>query len=97
MTKITIEIPLEETDAIGGIACGLRQEWITAESESLKIELSAGAGTGSPWISIRAEVPKGVRYFRYDMRKFLAEFAQKIADEIDPEDTKTEKPEQCDK
>ena len=68
-----VEITVEEIDVSTSIECGFRQEWISGTSPSgVELELSCGAGCGSPWAEVRVKPKDGeVKYFRIDGRELL--------------------------
>lgn len=78
---ITLPIEIEEVDTLKAIECGLRQEWISTETEGLKIQMDSGAGLGSPWLQITIKKEEESRYFRLDMREFLTKFVHKVLNE----------------
>ena len=78
----TIDVPVkfEEVDTTGAIQCGLRQHWISGSCDGGEsIELSAGAGFGSPWLQLQWNDGKGnQRQFRADMTKLISTFDEDI-------------------
>lgn len=84
IANIKANLNVEETDLDGSIGCGLRQEWITAdrESDGTQIEMSCGAGLGSPWLQIQITDSEGKkRYFRSNIAEFLQEFVDKVTEQ----------------
>lgn len=75
----THAIEIEEVDCCGSMNTGFRMDWIEAKTEEVEINLTCGAGCGSPWMQIRVEeAGKPPRYFRSDMRKFLSQFIDTV-------------------
>lgn len=71
--SVDTTLTLQETDCIGSMECGFRQEWASGENEHIEFSLDSGAGLGSPYmqLSITDQKTKEKRYYRVDMRDWL--------------------------
>lgn len=77
----TFDLPveIEETDCLGSLECGFREEWISGENHNVSVILKSGAGLANKYLQVSVEFNGTKRYFRCDMRKFLRYFAEMSA------------------
>lgn len=58
---------------------GFRQEWISGEAEGVEVNLSAGAGLGSPWLILTVKEGDADTVFEaIDVRPLLQQWANKV-------------------
>lgn len=81
--KIVVPLEFEEIDVRTSIQCGFRQEWIAAEgngdAQFKSLDLSVGAGLGTPWGQVNVDLPNGERrIFRFDARELINRFVDQV-------------------
>ena len=79
LKKFEIKIPVEEVDSI--MECGFRQNWIDAENDKVKINLSCGAGLGSSWGCLIVKRNGVRREFRFDAEEIIRAIDEKTTEE----------------
>jgi hypothetical protein len=79
--KYTVEIVFDDT--VCALSAGLRQNWVDGESDTATINLSCGAGTGSPFMvfSITNKKTNKTRYAVADIRPLVNSLADKLKGE----------------
>jgi len=67
------KITLEFDDEVNAFSAGLRQNWVDGESKTQIVNLSCGAGTGSPFMvfSSTNKKTKKTRYAVADIRPVI--------------------------
>lgn len=71
---IIVETEVREVEST--IPAGFRIEWISGSHEGVDFDLSAGAGVGSKYLTIRV----GDRYWVVDMELWFTEFLNRVFD-----------------
>lgn len=74
------KITLEFDDQVNAVSLGFRQSWIDGESgkgkKKTSINLSCGAGVGSPWLLFSKTANGKTRYFAADIRKVVTQLSE---------------------
>jgi hypothetical protein len=84
-----VPAPLEFERVENSIFAGLRQEWVAGEDGlGVSFALTAGAGLGNPYMTLRVELPNGkVIYEVADVRSMVTTMVSRIITEYrDAED-----------
>lgn len=68
-----LAVELEEIDLLTAIECGFRVSWLEGKvGDRITVELCAGAGCGSPWLTVDVKTgDDDRRAFRIDARKIV--------------------------
>lgn len=77
-------VTVHRTDGTPSVFAGFRTEWMTGEDEDngITFSMSAGAGVGSPYITIDVHLPDGSTVYEYvDVRQLLTARVEAIAGE----------------
>lgn len=80
------EVPVKvyRTDGFPTIFAGFRVGWLSGEDPTTgaSFELDSGAGCGSPYMTLRVEIPGKPTVYEYvDIREFLKQRVQAIIEE----------------
>jgi len=68
-----LKIILEFDSTVNILSCGLRQNWIDGERGKEKVNLSCGAGTGSPWLIFSKTSNGKTKYLAADIRTVITQ------------------------
>lgn len=71
---------LEPVTIERAIECGLRQGWVEAETDEARVEVTVGAGLGSPWMTVTiTDKGNGAKtYYRWNVTKLMEQIFDAI-------------------
>jgi len=72
-----LECEVEVCSDIEMIECGFRQEWVTANIDEDSVDVTSGAGCGSPWMTATIKIGDKTHNIRYNIKDLIKKLYDK--------------------